>query len=136
MKFTTPTSNNGGRLLASLIGWLLLSPHVYSDEVPLEIRVLSQKDIGKGVEGRKLWKKEKDGAEPGYVVVRDSGVAWVYKSPPHTGGGHGDGVASFDLSGLVVDSAMKPVVGVRFIEKTTRQFGGCLLYTSPSPRDS
>ena len=124
MKISTPPTIRRFLLLVYLTSPFLLSDHSYSDEVPREIRDLSQKDIDKGVEGRNLWKKEKDRAEPGYVVVKSSGVAWVYKSPPHTGNGHGDGVASFDLSGLVVDSAMKPVAGARFIEKPTRQFGG------------
>jgi len=114
----------GGLPLVSLSCALFLSNYSYSDEVPREIRNLSQKDLNEGVEGRKRWKKEKDRAEPGYIVVRSSGVVWVYKSPPHTGSGHGDGVASFDLSGLVVDSAMKPVADVSFIEKPTNQFGG------------
>lgn len=97
---------------------------VFAEEIPREIQELSEENIRSGVEGRKLWGKEKEAAEPGYLCVRTSGVAWIYKHPPHTGRGHGDGVASFKLSGLVVDSGLKPLAGVKFVEKPTRQFSG------------
>jgi hypothetical protein len=103
---------------------LILISLTHADDTPKEIKALSQKAIGDGVEGRKTWALEAKKAAPGYICVRTSGVAWVYKSPPHTGSGHGDGVASFTLKGIVVDSSYKPMKEVRFTEKPTRQFGG------------
>ncbi|MGJ8655761.1 MAG: hypothetical protein ACSHX6_04850 [Akkermansiaceae bacterium] len=119
MKLCIPQTSLKVFVLASLFSLPLVA-----EEVAREIQELSEENIRSGVEGRKLWGKEKKAAEPGYVCVRASGVAWIYKHPPHTGSGHGDGIASSKLSGLVVDSGFKTLKDVKFVEKPTRQFSG------------
>jgi len=51
-----------------------------------------------------------------------SGI-WVYKSPPRTVVGTVMELHHLHL-GFVVDSSYKPIKGVLFTEKPTRQFGG------------
>ena len=93
----------------------LLAPQVLAQEMLKSFVAISQENIRGGVDGRKEWAKEK--AYPGYICVSTSGVAWVYKSPPHTGGGHGDGIAPLKFYGRVVDSELNPLKGVSVAEK-------------------
>ena len=95
-------------MLAAVVS--LLAPQVLAQEALKGFEALSQENIRGGVDGRKEWAKEK--AQPGYVCISTSGVAWVYKSPPHTGGGHGDSIAPLKFYGRVVDSELNPLKGV------------------------
>ncbi|MBK1834883.1 hypothetical protein [Roseibacillus ishigakijimensis] len=93
----------------------LLAPQGLAQDTLKSFRALSQENIGGGVDGRKEWAKEK--AHPGYVCVSTSGIAWVYKSPPYTGGGHGDGISPLKFYGRVVDSELNPLKGASVAEK-------------------
>ena len=99
-------------------------------------RRIGFENIRSGVTGRKEWAQEADATAPGFICVRNSGTVWIYKHPPHTGSGHGDGVASFVLKGRVVNVQGQPVVGCRIVELPTRQFGGVSEETTQDTTDS
>ena len=85
---------------------------------------ISQENFDSGVEGRKTWQLEKESAEPGYLSIHSNGVAWIYKSPPYTGDGHGDGIAPLKFYGRVTDSSLKPIQGATISEKAIKPGGG------------
>jgi len=59
------------------------------------------------------------------VVVRDNPDVYTFKAAPFDGTGHGDGVASLDLSGVVVAASGEkevPLVGVKFTVEPDQSF--------------
>jgi hypothetical protein len=106
-----------------------------SDQVVQVDRKIGFENISGGVAGRQEWAKEDQEASPGFICVTSSGPAWIYKHPPHTGSGHGDGFAQFDIRARIHDRSGKPISGCEVWEMPSRQFGGVRVETLVSKAD-